>query len=183
MYSRFTNLQILITWRCRTRSQVSLFIYYNVASTSRLSLILLRVILLLAMTNYNSEGNLAKELAIRLLVNSYDIDFPILSLECFRGTEEAFLALRNQTDTDYLDAPFKIRARVATQLARSSEVNGPRIFRLALQPGPLLPTDIQEESSQLLPAVAEAIGQVVRSINSGQPSCSQRDLVRDLTGM
>ena len=100
---------------------------------------------------------------MRLLINEYDIDFPVLSLAHFRGAEEAFLALRNQADTCYFDASFADRAFIAAKLSYHPKINGPDLFRLALQPGPILPADVQEDSGQLLHAVARAIGIVVRS--------------------
>ena len=148
-----------------------------------LSNYLLRDVFLLVGNNFYPEDHIAQEQAIRLLVNNHDIDFLISSLEDFRGSEEAFLALRNQTDMNHFHAPFKIRARVASQLATWPHINGPGIFRLALQPGPMLPADVQEESIQLLPAVAGAIGDTARAIAVGNYSHHfHKDLAKVLLG-
>ena len=136
--------------------------------------------------NPDIKNPTTQEKAIRLLLNNYDVDLPISSLENFRGSEEAFLVLRNQIDTDYLAAPFEERVRVATCLASSPDCNGPEVLRLALQPGPILPTDSRDDSFRLLHAVAGAVGTVVRStFLSPFPArrIKERDYVKDLPGI
>ena len=130
----------------------------------------------------DNKDHKAHQQAMRLLTDDYDIDFPVLLLAHFRGAEKVFLALRNLTDTCYFDASFADRAIIAARLAYDPNINGPNLFRLALQPGPISPADVQEDSGQLLHAVARAIGIVVRSMTF-RCSWGRDDYISDLAGI
>ena len=101
--------------------------------------------------------------AIRLLVDKHDAELSVYSLDYFRGSEEAFLAIRDQIDVSYYDQPFKTRVKLAAELARSPETNSPSLFRLALQAGTTLPVEVENESNELLHSIAGAIGSIIQS--------------------
>ena len=137
--------------------------------------------------NFRIRDPALLEQAIRLLMNVHGTDLSITDLAEFCGPEEAFLAIQKQIDVDYHDTPFKERALIAAGLASSPYSNSPSVFRLALQPGPLLPADIQDDSSGLLHSVAGAIGKIVfiacLDLLNEDIRDSEREFVKDLPGI
>ena len=103
---------------------------------------------------------------VDLMVNAYDAEFEISTLQHFRGPNEAFRLLQQHTEVPYYETHLELRVEVAMGLAGNVPETSSDIFRLAfaMHPRPIPIAAIHYKAfdgNTILHAIACAVSQTL----------------------